>query len=109
MNLSELANWATDSSSIDDAILVHQLIRRVDAAGIWRRNIWLRPSHKANAGVLAERVWAERIYFETGGSTFSNERNNRNHIRLGYSAISQSLIAWGIGRIARGVRAQGGW
>ncbi len=38
---------------------------------------------------------------ETGGFTFSDERNNRNHIRLGYSVIRQSLIPEGIGKIAR--------
>ena len=54
----------------------------------------------ADAGVLAERVAAEGVYFETGGFTFSDERRNRNHIRLGYSAIDQSLIPEGIAKIA---------
>lgn len=62
---------------------------------------WLRLPDGADAGVLSDLVQAEGVYFEAGGFTFSDERNNRNHIRLGYSAIGRSLIAEGIGKIAR--------
>ena len=65
--------------------------------------IWLRLPEEADAGVLRERVEPEGVFFETGGFTFSDERNNRNHIRLGYSVIGQSLIADGIDRIANAV------
>ena len=63
-------------------------------------SIWLRLPEDADAGVLAERVREKGVYFETGGFTFADERNNRNYIRLGYSAISRALIADGIARIA---------
>ena len=63
-------------------------------------SIWLRLPEDADAGVLAERVREKGVYFETGGFTFADERNNRNHIRLGYSAIDRTLIAEGIARIA---------
>ena len=62
--------------------------------------IWLRLPEEADAGVLHERVEAEGVYFETGGFTFSDENNNRNHIRLGYSVIGEALIPEGIGKIA---------
>ena len=65
--------------------------------------IWLRLPEEADAGVLHERVEAEGVYFETGGFTFSDESNNRNHIRLGYSVIGESLIPEGIGKIANAV------
>lgn len=65
--------------------------------------IWLRLPEEADAGVLHDRVQSESVYFETGGFTFSDERNNRNHIRLGYSVIGESLISEGIEKIARAV------
>ena len=40
---------------------------------------------------------------ETDGFTFSDERNNRNHIRLGYSIIETSRIPEGIDKIASAV------
>ena len=64
-------------------------------------SIWLRLPEGADAGVLAERVRNEGVYFETGGFTFADERANRNHVRLGYSAIDRSRIADGIDRIAK--------
>lgn len=70
-------------------------------------SIWLRLPEGADAGVLAGRVAAEGVYFETGGFTFSDERRNRNHIRLGYSAIDESLIAEGIDKIAAALAACG--
>ena len=70
-------------------------------------SIWLRLPEEADAGVIAERVREEGVYFETGGFTFSDERRNRNHIRLGYSAIDRSLIAEGIARIADAVSNAG--
>ena len=63
-------------------------------------SIWVRLPNGADAGELAERVRDDGVYFETGGFTFSDERSNRNHIRLGYSAIDGSLIVEGITRIA---------
>ena len=65
--------------------------------------IWLRLPEDADAGILRERVDSEGVFFETGGFTFSDERNNRNHIRLGYSVIPKSLIPDGIGKIAKAV------
>ena len=65
--------------------------------------IWLRLPEEADAGVLHDRVQSEGVYFETGGFTFSDERNNRNHIRLGYSVIGESLISEGIEKIAKAV------
>ena len=66
-------------------------------------SIWLRLPDGADAGILRKMVDAEGVFFETGGFTFSDERNNRNHIRLGYSVIEKSLIAEGIGKIAKAV------
>ena len=63
--------------------------------------IWLKLPEEADAGVLHRRAEAEGVYFETGGFTFSDERNNRNHIRLGYSVIAESRIPEGIEKIAR--------
>ncbi len=64
-------------------------------------SIWLRLPEGADARVLGDLVQADGVFFETGGFTFSDERNNRNHIRLGYSVIRRSLIPEGIGKIAR--------
>lgn len=61
--------------------------------------IWLRLPEEADANELHERVKAEGVFFEPGGFTFSDERNNRNHVRLGYSVIEQSLIPEGIEKI----------
>ena len=66
-------------------------------------SIWLKLPDNADAGILRELVDAEGVFFETGGFTFSDERNNRNHIRLGYSVIEKSLIREGIEQIARAV------
>ena len=66
-------------------------------------SIWLRLPDNADAGVLHKLVHAEGVFFETGGFTFSDERSNRNHIRLGYSVIDRSLITEGIDKIARAV------
>ena len=63
-------------------------------------SIWLRLPEEADARVLRTSVEEEGVFFETGGFTFSDERSNRNHIRLGYSAIAESLIPEGIARIA---------
>ena len=63
--------------------------------------IWLRLPQGADAGVLRDLVRPESVFFETGGFTFSDEGNNRNHIRLGYSVIGESLIPAGIDKIAR--------
>ena len=63
-------------------------------------SIWLRLPGDADATVLARRVREKGVYFETGGFTFADERNNRNYIRLGYSAIDRARIAEGIARIA---------
>lgn len=43
------------------------------------------------------------MFFETGSFTFSDERSNRNYIRLEYSVIAKSLITEGIDKIARAV------
>ena len=64
-------------------------------------SIWLKLPDRADAEILAERVRGKGVYFETGGFTFADERRNRNHIRLGYSAIDQPLIPEGIEEIAR--------
>ena len=65
--------------------------------------IWLRLPEKADAGTLRKLVEPDGVFFETGGFTFSDERSNRNHVRLGYSVIGRSLIAEGIDRIADAV------
>ena len=65
--------------------------------------IWVTLPEDVDAGVLHELVEPEGVFFETGGFTFSDERSNRNHIRLGYSVIDEALIAEGIDRIARAV------
>ena len=64
-------------------------------------SIWLRLPDEVDAGILRQLVEAEGVFFETGGFTFSDERNNRNHIRLGYSVIDGSLIPVGIDKIAQ--------
>ena len=66
-------------------------------------SIWLRLPDGADAGILRQIVDAEGVFFETGGFTFSDERNNRNHIRLGYSVIEKSLLTEGIDKIAKAV------
>ena len=65
--------------------------------------IWLRLPEAADAGVLRELVAPDGVFFESGGFTFADERNNRNHVRLGYSVIGKSLIPDGIDRIANAV------
>ena len=65
--------------------------------------IWVRLPEDADAGILHRLVEPEGVFFETGGFTFSDERNNRNHIRLGYSVIGEALISEGIGKIAEAV------
>ena len=65
--------------------------------------IWLRLPEDVDASILHELVQADGVFFETGGFTFSDEINNRNHIRLGYSVISESLIPDGIKKIAQAV------
>ncbi len=65
--------------------------------------IWARLPEDADAGILHRPVEPEGVFFETGGFTFSDERNNRNHIRLGYSVIGEGLISEGIGKIAEAV------
>ena len=62
--------------------------------------IWLNLPDEADAGILHRLVEPEGVYFETGGFTFSDERNNRNHIRLGYSVIGETLIPEGVEKIA---------
>ncbi len=62
--------------------------------------VWLKLPADSDAGILRELVEPEGVFFETGGFTFSDERNNRNHIRLGYSVIERSFIPDGIGKIA---------
>ena len=66
-------------------------------------SIWLRLPDQSDAGILRELVDADGVFFETGGFTFSDERNNRNNIRLGYSVIEKSLITEGIDKIAKAV------
>ena len=63
--------------------------------------IWLRLPEEADAGVLREAVEPEGVFFETGGFTFADERNNRNHMRLGYSVIGRARIREGIDLVAR--------
>ena len=65
--------------------------------------IWLRLPEAADAGVLRKLVAPEGVFFESGGFTFADEGNNRNHVRLGYSVIGKSLIPDGIDRIANAV------
>ncbi len=65
--------------------------------------IWLRLPEESDADILRDLVEADGVFFETGGFTFSDEKNNRNHIRLGYSVIGESLISEGIEKIARAV------
>ena len=62
--------------------------------------VWLGLPEQADAGLLRQLVEPEGVFFETGGFTFADERNNRNHIRLGYSVIDKSFIPEGIGKIA---------
>ena len=66
-------------------------------------SIWLKLPEGTDAAILRDRVEAEGVFFETGGFTFSDERSNRNHIRLGYSVIGKSLIPEGIDKIAKAV------
>ena len=67
--------------------------------------LWLTLPEDVDAEVLHLLVEPGGVYFETGGFTFSDERNNRNHIRLGYSVIGEPLIPEGIEKIARAVPA----
>ena len=70
--------------------------------------IWLRLPEDVDAEALHALVEPDGVFFETGGFTFSDERNNRNHIRLGYSVIDESLIPEGIEKIAQAVPAARG-
>ena len=65
--------------------------------------IWLPLPEEVDARVLHERAKGEGVFFETGGFTFSAGRNNRNHIRLGYSVNAESLIPEGIDKIAQAI------
>ena len=65
--------------------------------------VWLKLPEQTDAEILQQLVEPQGVYFETGGFTFADERNNRNHLRLGYSVIKRSLIAQGIDMIARAV------
>ena len=65
--------------------------------------IWLKLPEEVDAGILHEVVESDGVFFETGGFTFSDQRINSNHIRLGYSVIAESLISEGIERIAKAV------
>lgn len=65
--------------------------------------IWLKLPSDVNAAILHEIVESDGVFFETGGFTFSDESSNRNHIRLGYSVIGESLIPDGIDRIAKAI------
>ena len=64
-------------------------------------SIWLRLPGEADAGILRDLVQEKGVFFETGGFTFSDEKSNRNHIRLGYSLVEKSLIPEGIDIIAK--------
>ena len=64
-------------------------------------SIWLRLPGEADAGVLRDLVQEQGVFFEPGGFTFSDEKSNRNHIRLGYSLVQKSLIPEGIDIIAK--------
>ena len=66
---------------------------------------WLRLPEEVDAEVLHGLVEPEGVFFETGGFTFSDRIHNRNHIRLGYSVINESLIPEGIDKIAQAVPA----
>ena len=66
---------------------------------------WLRLPEEVDAEVLHGLVEPEGVFFETGGFTFSDRILNRNHIRLGYSVIDESLIPEGIDKIAQAVPA----
>ena len=63
--------------------------------------VWLRLPGGADAAILRGLVEPEGVFFETGGFTFSDEVNNRNHMRLGYSVIGKSLIPEGIDMISQ--------
>ena len=65
--------------------------------------IWLKLPEDVDAQILSELVEPQGVYFETGGFTFADETNNRNHLRLGYSVIERSLIPEGIDKIAGAV------
>ena len=67
------------------------------------RSSWLKLPEEVDAGILHEVVESDGVFFETGGFTFSDQRINSNHIRLGYSVIAESLISEGIERIAKAV------
>ena len=64
-------------------------------------SIWRRLPGEGDAGILRDLVQEEGVFFETGGFTFSDEKSNRNHIRLGYSLVEKSLIPEGIAIIAK--------
>ena len=66
-------------------------------------SIWLKLPDNADAGILRKLVDSQGVFFETGGFTFSDEKSNRNHIRLGYSVIEKLLVAEGIDKIANAV------
>ena len=63
-------------------------------------HLWLKLPEDVDAGILHELVEHDGVLFETGGFTSSDERSNRNHIRLGNSIIDESLIPEGIDKIA---------
>ena len=67
--------------------------------------VWLRLPEEADATALREAVEPDGVFFETGGFTFADERNNRNHMRLGYSVIDIPRIREGIDLIARALPA----
>ncbi len=62
---------------------------------------WVALPDSVDAVRLLRQVEPQGVYFEPGSAMFAQPEDNRNFIRLGFSAIDESLIDAGIAIIAR--------
>ena len=106
---SELSVSVTTGALAYEALKQDGFVEARNRSGFYvNQDVLIDPGHAikadgTDAAILRDRVQAEGVFFETGGFTFSDERSNRNHIRLGYSVIGDSLIPEGIDKIAKAV------
>ncbi|MGB1236864.1 MAG: aminotransferase class I/II-fold pyridoxal phosphate-dependent enzyme, partial [Pseudomonadales bacterium] len=71
-------------------------------------SFWVELPQDIDALALQRACKRRSVWFEPAGSMFSDPVANKNHLRLGYSSIDQSLIEPGVAIIAEEVRRQRG-
>lgn len=65
---------------------------------------WVALPALCDANELLERVKPKGVYFEPGNIMFARPDEHRNFLRLGFSAIDETLIDGGVTAIARELR-----